>query len=340
MKVVTFGEIMLRLQPEGYYRFVQADSFSATYSGAEANVAISLANYGDDAFFVTKLPPHEIGQCAINALRKYGVHTDFIKRGGKRIGIYYNEKGASQRSSKCIYDRAYSAIAEASLDDFDWNTIFKDCKWFHITGITPAIGGNLPQICMQACECAKKMGVTISCDLNYRSKLWTKEQAQKTMKDICKYVDLCVANEEDAKDVFGIEAIGSDVEGGVLNKDGYVSVARQLAEQLNFKQVAITLRTSINASHNKWAGLFYDGSNFYYSREYDIASIVDRIGSGDSFTASLIHSLLHGKDAQSALDFAVAASCLKHSIEGDFNMVSEEEVERLASGTGSGRILR
>lgn len=339
MKVVTFGELMVRLEPAGYYRFVQVDTMTSTFGGAEANVAVSLANYGMDSVYVTKLPKHEIGQSAVNNLRRYGVRTDYIVRGGDRIGIYYNERGASQRGSKCIYDRAHSAIAEAKPEDFDWQTILKDCDWFHITGVTPALGGNLPEICLEACKTAKEMGATVSCDLNYRSKLWTKEQAREVMTKICAYVDVCIANEEDAKDVFGIEAKDNDAQHGKLNKEGYFSVAKQLEEKIGFKKVAITLRTSVNANQNKWAGLFYDGKDFFFSKEYDMM-IVDRLGGGDSFTAGLIYSILNEKDSQSCLDFAVAASCLKHSIEGDFNMVSVEEVEKLVAGNATGRIQR
>lgn len=339
MKIVTFGEVMLRLEPPGFYRFVQTPTLNATFGGAEANVAVSLANFGQEAYFVTKLPAHEIGQWALNELRRYGVRTDYISRGGSRLGIYYNERGASQRPSKCIYDRAHSAIAEATAADFDWKRIFSGARWFHFTGITPALGGNLPALCEEACREAKEAGATISCDLNYRSKLWSREEARAVMTRLAAYVDVCIANEEDAKDVFGIAAAGSDIEGGTLDREGYRSVARQLAERFGFKKVAITLRTSLSASRNKWAAMLYDGAQFYESTEYDV-QIVDRVGAGDSFTAGLIHALLTGKEAQAALDFAVAASCLQHSIEGDFNMVSTAEVEHLAQGNASGRIQR
>jgi len=338
-KVVTFGEIMLRLEPEGYFRFVQVDKMTSTFGGGEANVAVSLANYGLDAYYVTKLPKHEIGQAAVNSLRRYGVNTQFIVRGGDRVGIYYNERGASQRGSKCIYDRAHSAIAEAKPEDFDWPAIFKDCKWFHLTGITPALGGNMVQICIEACKAAKAAGATVSCDLNYRGKLWTRDQARAAMTEICKYVDVCISNEEDAKDVFGIEAENTDINSGKLNKDGYKSVAKQLADKFGFKKVAITLRTSINANRNNWAALLYDGKDYCFSKEYEMY-IVDRVGGGDSFGGGLIYALLSGKSTQAAVDFAVAASCLKHSIEGDYNMVSVDEVEKLAGGNGSGRIQR
>lgn len=339
MKVVTFGELMLRLEPAGFYRFVQVDTMTSTFGGAEANVAVSLANFGIDSCYVTKLPEHEIGQAALNSLRRFGVNTSYVKRGGSRLGIYFNERGASQRPSKCIYDRAGSAIALSSPEDFNWKEIFLDCKWFHLTGITPALGGSLPEICIQACKAAKEAGATISCDLNYRSKLWTKEEACQCMEKICEYVDVCIANEEDAKDVFGIEAKGSDVEGGKLNKAGYKSVAKQLATRFGFKYVAITLRTSLNASRNNWAGILYDGKECYFSREYELY-LVDRLGGGDSFSAGLIYCLLNNKEPQQAVEFATAASCLKQSIEGDFNMVNIAEVEKLAAGDSSGRILR
>ena len=339
MKVVTFGELMLRLEPEGFYRFVQVDKMTSTFGGGEANVAVSLANFGLDAYYVTKLPAHEIGQSAVNSLRRYGVHTDYIVRGGDRVGIYYNERGASQRPSKCIYDRAHSAIAESRPEDFDWDAIFAGCSWFHFTGITPALGDNLVEACVQACTAARKAGAVVSCDLNYRGKLWTREQAGRAMDRLCRLVDVCIANEEDAKDVFGIAAEHTDISGGMLDVEGYKAVARQLQERFGFQKVAITLRTSLSASRNKWAALLYDGSAFCLSREYDM-QIVDRVGGGDSFGAGLIYALLNGKPTQQAVDFAVAASCLKHSIEGDYNMVSVEEVEKLAAGNASGRIQR
>ena len=338
-KVITFGELMLRLAPLGYYRFVQADTLGATCGGGEANVAVSLANYGMDAAFVTKLPKHEIGQAAVNSLRKYGVDTSLITRGGDRVGIYYLEKGASQRASKCIYDRAHSAIAEATSADFDWDKIFEGADWFHFTGITPALGANVAELCKEACKAAKAHGVKISCDLNYRGKLWTRAQARETMTELCKYVDVCIGNEEDAKDVFGIEAENTDIHGGKLNYEGYKSVAKQLKDTFGFEKVAITLRTSITANDNDWAAMLYDGNDYYFSKKYNI-HIVDRVGGGDSFGAGLIYGLLSGKDCQAALEFAVAASCLKHSIEGDYNMVSVDEAEKLAGGDGSGRVQR
>ena len=339
MKTLTFGELMLRLAPNGYYRFFQNDQMQATFGGGEANVAVSLANFGLDSAFVTKLPTHAIGQAAVNSLRTFGVDTSHIVRGGDRVGIYYLEKGASQRGSVCIYDRAHSAIAEASPADFDWDSIFEGVDWFHFTGITPALGGALPEICEQACKAAKKRGVKISCDLNYRGKLWTREQARETMTRLCSYVDVCIANEEDAKDVFGIEAENTDITGGKLNKEGYVSVARKLAERFGFEKVAITLRTSLSASDNNWAAMLFDGKDSFFSREYALR-IVDRVGGGDSFGAGLIYALLQGKDSQAAIEFAVAASALKHSVEGDFNRVTVSEVEKLCKGDGSGRVSR
>lgn len=339
MKVITFGEIMLRLAPNGYYRFFQDDQLQATFGGGEANVAVSLANYGMDVSFVTKLPTHAIGQAAVNSLRKYGVDTSKIVRGGDRVGIYFLEKGASQRGSVCIYDRAHSAIQEAQPSNFDWDAIFADVDWFHFTGITPALGENLVEICREACKKAKEHGVKISCDLNYRGKLWTREEARKAMTDLCQYVDVCISNEEDAKDVFGIEAENTDIYGGKLNKEGYKSVAKQLAEKFGFEKVAITLRTSISANDNDWAAMLYDGENYCFSKEYHLR-IVDRVGGGDSFGGGLIYALLSGKDTQEAVEFAVAASALKHSIEGDYNLATVSEVEKLAGGDGSGRVQR
>lgn len=338
-KVITFGEIMLRLAPEGYYRFVQADTFGATYGGGEANVAVSLANYGFDARFVTKLPKHEIGQAAVNSLRKYGVDTSRIARGGDRVGIYFLEKGASQRPSKVIYDRANSSIATASASDFDWKEIFDGADWFHFTGITPALNDEVAAICLEACKAAKEAGVTISCDLNYRNKLWSKEKAGQVMGELCQYVDVCIANEEDAADVFGIKAADTDVTKGEVNHEGYKDVAKQLADRFGFSKVAITLRESLSANDNNWSAMLYDGNDFYFSKKYKM-HIVDRVGGGDSFGGGLICASLNGYDSQATIEFAVAASCLKHSIEGDFNMVSMDEVLKLAGGDASGRVQR
>ncbi len=340
MKVVTFGEIMLRLAPNGYLRFNQmGDQLQATFGGGEANVAVSLANFGLDASFVTKLPKHDIGQCAINEVRKFGVDTKKIVRGGDRVGIYFLEKGASQRASNVIYDRANSSIATAKKDDFNWKEIFDGVDWFHFTGITPALNADVADICLEALKVAKAMNVKVSCDLNYRKKLWTTEQAGKTMGELMKYVDVCIANEEDAEKVFGITSDGTNIEGGALNHAGYEEVAKKLVERFGCKYVAITLRTSISASDNSWAGMLYDGKTAYFSKEYDLR-IVDRVGGGDSFGAGLIYALLNNYDAQNVIEFAVAASALKHSIEGDFNRVSVAEVQTLVGGDGSGRVQR
>ena len=340
-RVITFGELMLRLQPYNYERFVQCDHVEFTFGGGEANVAVSLANYGMDAAYVTKLPTHAIGQAAVNSLRRYGVDTSLIVRGGDRVGIYFNEKGASQRGSVCIYDRANSAIAKAEPSDFDWDRIFDGADWFHFTGITPALGEGVAEICEQACKAAKARGLKISCDLNYRGKLWTRAQARETMTKLCQYVDVCISNEEDAKDVFGIEAEATDITGGTLNHEGYKSVARQLAKQFGFELVAITLRESRSASDNGWSAMLYEAAedSCYFSKKYDL-HIIDRVGGGDSFGGGLIYALLTGKDLQSTVEFAVAASALKHTIEGDYNMVTVAEVEKLAGGDGSGRIQR
>ena len=340
MKAVCFGEIMLRLNPEGYLRFPQANKFEASYGGGEANVTVSLANYGDQAAFVTAVPAHEIGQNAVNALRQYGVDTSMILRQGPRLGIYYCEKGASQRGSKVIYDRAGSSVALSKRGDYDWEKIFDGATWFHFTGITPALGGELPEICLDAVKAAKAKGLTVSCDLNYRGKLWTREQAGETMKKLMPYVDVCIANEEDAKDVFGIAAANTDINSGKLDRDGYVSVAQQLMDRFGFKYVAITLRGSISASDNNWSGMLYDGKQAYFAKNY-LIHIVDRVGGGDSFGGGLIHAINKWPgDLQAVIEFAVAASCLKQTTEFDFNLASEKEVLALAGGNASGRVQR
>jgi len=339
MKVVTFGELMLKLSPVSYQRFVQATLMKLEYAGAEANVAVSLANFGLDSVFVSKLPNNDFGKAAINAIRHYGVDTEKVVRGGERIGIYFAEKGASQRPSKVIYDRKGSAIACATITDFDWNSIFEGVHWFHFTGITPSLSDSLATICLEACKMAKTKGITISCDLNYRRKLWTHQHAREVMTKLCQYVDICIANEEDAADVFGIKAKNSDVNKGIINEQSYGLVAQELQRQFGFQKVAITLRESISASDNKWSAILYDGAHVYTSRKFAI-HLVDRIGSGDSFGAGLIYGLSHYDDLQKALDFAVAASCMKHTIEGDFNLVSVAEVEDLINGDASGRVKR
>jgi len=339
MKVITFGELMLRLAPEGYLRFVQAERFQATMGGAEANVAVDLACLGARAAFVTKLPAHEIGQLAVNALRRYGVDTEHIIRAGARVGVYYCEKGASQRASKVIYDRAGSAIAGAQPGEFDWDSIFEGADWFHFTGITPALSEGCAALCLEACQAAQRRGVPVSCDLNYRKNLWSREEAGRVMAGLMPYVRLLIANEEDAADVFGIHAAGSDIEGGKLSREGYADVARQLSERFGIPEIAITLRQSISANDNVWAGMLYSDGECHFSKEYPV-HIVDRVGGGDSFGAGLIFATLEGQSAAQRLEFAAAASCLKHSVEGDFNVISADEVRRLAGGSGSGRVQR
>ena len=339
-KVITFGEIMMRLNPPGYLRFLQTDTFDATYGGGEANVAVSLVNYGNDAAFVSKVPDHEIGQNAVNALRRYGVDTSMMLRGGPRLGIYFCEKGASQRGSKVVYDRAGSSIALAHRDEFDWDKIFDGADWFHFTGITPALGGELPEICLDACKAAKARGITVSCDLNYRGKLWTREKAGEVMSQLMPYVDVVIANEEDAKDVFGIAAENTDINSGKLDREGYVSVARQLTKRFNFKAVAITLRGSISASENNWSGMLYTNGEAHFAKNY-LIKMVDRVGGGDSFGGGLIHAMRKWPDqVQDQIEFAVAASCLKQATEYDFNLASEKEVLALAGGNASGRVQR
>ncbi len=338
-RVVTFGEIMLRLAPLGYNRLFQDDKMLATFGGAEANVAVSLANFGVDTAFVTKIPDNPIGASAIAELRRMGVDTSDITIGGDRLGVYYMEKGAGARGSVCIYDRAYSAISEATSSDFDWNEIFDGVDWFHFTGITPALSDSTARLCEDACIEAKKRNIKVSCDLNYRGKLWTRDKANKVMTHLCKYVDVCIANEEDAKDVFGIEALDTDITGGKLNHEGYKSVARELVDRFGFKYVAITLRTSISASENDWAAMLYDGKNYIFSKTYNIP-IVDRVGGGDSFGAGLIYAMLNDYSAEDSIEYAVAASTLKQTIEGDFNRVSVDEVKKLMGGNASGRVQR
>ncbi len=339
MKIVTFGEIMLRLSTPGNKRFIQSDSFDVVYGGGEANVAVSCANYGHEAYFVTKLPAHEIGQSAVNALRRFGVKTDYITRGGDRVGIYYLETGASMRPSKVIYDRAHSAMAEAEPGDFDFDAIMEGAQWFHWSGITPAISDKAAELTRLACEAAKRHGVTVSVDLNFRKKLWTKEKAQSVMRPLMQYVDVCIGNEEDAELCLGFKPEAS-VEEGVTDAEGYKGIFRQMAETFGFKYVVSTLRESLSASHNGWKAMIYDGREFYESRHYDIFPIIDRVGGGDSFSSGIIHGLLTKKTQAEALEVAVAASALKHTINGECNMVSAEEVESLAAGNGSGRVQR
>ena len=338
-KIVTLGEIMLRLSPDGNDRFIQTDHFRIIPGGGEANVAVSLANYGHEAYFVTKLPSHEIGQIAVNALRRYGVDTRYIVRGGDRVGLYYAETGASMRPSKVIYDRAHSAIAEADASEFDFDAIMEGAQWFHWSGITPAISDKAAEITKKACEAAKRHGVTVSVDLNFRKKLWTSEKAISIMRPLMQYVDVCIGNEEDALLCLGFKP-DADGEGGKTDAAGYHKIFEQMAATFGFKYVVSTLRESYSATHNGWKALIYNGKEFYESRHYDIDPIIDRVGGGDSFAGGLIHGLLTKSTQGEALEFAVAASALKHTINGDFNLVSEKEVESLAAGNANGRVQR
>lgn len=343
MKVVTFGEIMMRLSPPGFQRYVQARSFNVVYGGAEANVAVSLANFGVPVDYVTRLPENDLGDACLNYLRQFGVNADKIIRGGDRLGIYFNEMGAVQRGNKVIYDRANSAIAAIEPGMIDWTKVFSDAEWFHWTGITPALSQGAADVCLEAVKKAKEMGVKVSCDLNFRSKLWNYgKTAGEIMSGLVKHVDILIGNEEDADKVFGIKARGVDVTAGKVEAEKYRFVAEQLMKRFpNLEKVATTLRGSISASHNTWTGVLYDGKTLYTAPIYDITHIVDRTGGGDAFTAGLIYMLLtHGDDLQKALNFAVAASCLKHTIYGDFNMASIVEVEKLMKGVVSGRIQR
>ena len=338
-KIVTLGEIMLRLSTKGYERFVQADSFDVCYGGGEANVAVSLAGFGHKVSYVTKLPANEIGESAVMALRREGVDCSNIVRGGDRIGIYYLETGASVRPSKVIYDRAGSAIATAKPEDFDFDAVFAGADWFHFTGITPAISDSAAEVTKCALIAAKKHGLTVSVDLNYRKKLWSSEKAQRVMTDLMQYVDVCIGNEEDAQKVLGFVPGNTDVTKGNLELAGYEAMFRQMQERFGFRYVVSSLRESFSASDNAWSAAIWDGSEFYHSKTYKL-HIVDRVGGGDSFAAGLICGLAEGKSGAEALEFAVAASALKHTIPGDFNHVTRAEVEALVGGDGSGRVQR
>ncbi|MFS2168896.1 PfkB family carbohydrate kinase [Priestia megaterium] len=341
MKVVSFGEILLRLATPGYTRLFQQNSLETSFCGGEANVAVSLSNFGLNSVFVTKLPENDVGYAAVNTMRYFGVDTSKVIYGSGRMGLYYLEKGASQRASRIIYDRAYSAITLAKKQDFNWENIFADADWFHWSGINPALGDNIVEICLQACRAAKKLGLTVSCDLNYRKNLWSSEKANAVMSQLMNYVDVCIGNEEDAEKVLGIKAPNSDIEAGLLNKNGYEYVAEKISREFGCNYVAFTLRQSHSASDNGWSAMIYDRVNeeIHFSKEYQV-HIVDRVGSGDSFTAGLIYGLITGQISKDAVEFAAAASCLKHSIEGDFNRVSVEEVMDLLNGSGNGRIKR
>ena len=342
MKVVTLGEIMLRLSTPGFTRFVQSQSFDVTYGGGEANVAVALAGYGLESYFVSKLPTHEIGQSAVNHLRRYGVSDRFIVRGGDRVGIYFLETGASQRPSKVIYDRADAAVTTLTPDEVDLEAAMEGARWFHFTGITPALGATARRTVTEAARAAKAAGATVSCDLNFRKKLWTTTEAQATMRPLMEHVDVCIANEEDADKCLGMTAGATDVHGAELDEAGYVELAKKLKREFDFEAVAITLRESFSASHNGWSAILHDDKDCatpVRSTRYDI-QIVDRVGGGDSFASGLIAGLLQKDDTRDALEFAVAASCLKQTIPGDFNLVTRAEVDALAAGDGSGRVQR
>jgi 2-dehydro-3-deoxygluconokinase len=342
-KVVTFGEIMMRLAPPGFLRFGQARSFDMIYGGGEANVAVSLANFGVPVNYVTRLPNNDLGEACIQFVRQYGVGTDYIVRGGERLGIYFLETGAAQRGSKVIYDRANSSIATIKRGMVDWRTVFADADWFHWTGITPAISEGAADVCLEAVQVAREMGLTVSCDLNFRNKLWRwGKKAGEVMPELVRYSDVAVGNEEDADKVFGIKAPDADVAAGKVEASGYEYVCTALAERFpNLSSVTITLRGSLSASHNTWSGVLWHKGAFFSAPVYDIVHIVDRVGGGDSFGAGLIYGLrTYSGNYQKALDFAVAASCLKHSILGDFNLVTVDEVEKLMGGDASGRVSR
>ncbi len=341
-KVVTMGEIMLRLSTPNHEKFIQADEFDVCYGGGEANVAVSLANYGHDAAFVTKVPENPIGECAVAALRKHNVNTSYIAKGGERLGIYFLESGSAMRASNVVYDRAHSSIATATAADFDFDAIFDGVDWFHFTGITPAVSDAAAELTEAALKAAKAKGVKVSVDLNFRKKLWSSEKAQRIMTNLMQYVDVCIGNEEDAEKVLGFKPGKTDVTSGDLELAGYEDIFKQMVEKFNFEYVISSLRVSHSASDNGWSACIYsrDTKEFYHSREYRIRPIVDRVGGGDSFAGGTICGLLDGKNFKDALEFGVAASALKHTIPGDFNLVSRKDVENLAGGDGSGRVQR
>jgi 2-dehydro-3-deoxygluconokinase len=338
-KVVTLGEVMLRLSTPGFKRFVQSDNFDVTYGGGEANVAGALCNYGLKGVFVSKVPDNPIGQSAVNHLQRYGVDTQYIARGGKRLGIYFLETGASMRASQVVYDRADAAIAEAEVSEFDFDQIFDGAVWFHTTGITPALSDKAAALTEAALKAAKAKGVTTSIDLNYRKKLWSKEKAKEVMTNLCQYVDVCIGNEEDAETTLGFKSKETDVTKGELNLDGYKDVFKQMKEKFGFKYIASTLRESYSASDNGWSALVYDGDEFYHSKKYDVR-IVDRVGGGDSFASGFIYGLVEKMSMKDATEFAVAASALKHTIPGDMNHATLNEVKVLMEGDASGRVQR
>jgi len=339
-RVVVFGELLLRLCTEGHGRIVQARKFEAGYTGAETNAAVSLSNYGVDCQVVSAVPQNLVGDACLAFLKQYGLGTRFVVRCGSRLGVNFFEVGAAQRPSTVLYDREHSAIRDLQPGQIPWNEIFDGADWFHLSGTAPALCPSVAEITQEACQVAQQHGVTVSCDLNYRSKLWTPDEAKQTMTPLMEHVDVLIGNEEDAHNVFGISAANTDVAAGRLDVASYHDVARQLKERFGFRYVATTLRQSLSASHNHWSGVLFDGEEFLTSTTYDIHPIVDRIGAGDAFSGGLIFGLMHELPLQKSLEFAVAASCLKHSIPGDFNLVSEDEVWSLVQGDGSGRVER
>ena len=337
---VGFGDLMLRLETPGHERIVQAESFGARFTGAEANVAVMLAGFGLEARIASKVPDNAVGQACINYLRRYGVDTTAIARGGERLGLFFLETGASQRASTVVYDRGHTAFGEADRADFDWARILDGASWLHFSGTAPALGESVRASLREGLVAARAAGVTVSCDLNYRARLWSPDEARRGMEELAPYIDVLVGNEEDAAVVFGIKAEGSDVVQGELPLASYLQVAEQLMERFDFRAVATSLRTSVSASINRWAALVADRTGYAVSRTYEIHPIVDRVGGGDSFAAGLIYSMLQGENLQSCVDFAAAASCLKHSIPGDFNLVDIDEVRALVGGDASGRVRR
>lgn len=336
---VFFGELLMRLGTKGFQRILQANEFEVMYTGAEANCAVSLVNYGLNAFVVSAVPNTDIGQACINYIRRFGVNTDYVKRCGERLGTFYLETGASQRPSRVIYDRAGSSIGELKRGDLPWKEILAGKDWFHFSGTAPALGDNMPGVVEEACRIAKDQGLMVSCDLNYRSNLWSTEKAAETMTGLMEYVDLLCGNEEDAEKVFGIKARDTDVVSGKVDEAGYVDVATDLSSRFSFKYVGITLRESISASDNNWSAMLYDGKKPCFSRKYTV-HLVDRVGGGDAFSGALIYGLLTGMTSQEAIEFAAAASCLKQTIPGDFNLVGRDEVMALVKGDASGRVRR
>lgn len=341
-KVITMGEIMLRLSTPGHEKYIQADEFDVCYGGGEANVAVSLANYGHTACFVSKVPENPIGDCAVAALRKMNVCTKHIAKGGERLGIYFLESGSAMRASSVVYDRAHSSISTATADDFDFDAIFEGADWFHFTGITPAVSDAAAEVTEAALKAAKAHGVKVSVDLNFRKKLWSSEKAQRIMTNLMQYVDICIGNEEDAEKVLGFKPGETDVTSGELELAGYEDIFKQMVEKFNFEYVVSSLRVSHSASNNGWSACIYsrDTKEFYHSKEYSITPIVDRVGGGDSFAAGTVCGFLDGKNFKDALEYGVAASALKHTIPGDFNLVSRSDVDSLVGGDGSGRVQR